>query len=511
MGGPVVRTAPQAQKPLALTMKRILSATRVAPLLLSPVLIAVLIATAAAQGPDLRATVVQKDLPIDIELSGVFQAENKDEIRMEPKEYRGDLIVTEIAAEGSSVAKGDVLMEFDKDSLSRALDDARNEVADAEIELQKAEAEKGSLEIEQTSSLSQLQKELAFAQQDLGAAVEKVAIELYKKNREIEQSREQIADAEVDFQQLTQLYEERELHTATENILIDREKRRIADLKLSLDVKLKELDVYKKFEQNRDVDKNQLEVDKKQAEIGKAKVEHGADLAEKEAAIVKARRKLDKANKKVADLEADQTTLKVVSPRDGIVFYGRTGSELPAGVIFMGDRNNEMRVGGRVRTHEILMTVASMEKLSIKMRVLENDIQHMEDGLPITIVPDAFPALKIDGELTQVDQVASRQGFFSEVREFTVKGTYDVVHPELRAGMNCRVTVHADSVPDAIQVPVVAVFQDDGEHCCYVAEGAKHSKRKVSIGATNGSFVQITEGLKPDEKVLLYDPNRSER
>ena len=501
-----VLTAPSPET-LARSMKR-LSATCLIPTLLLPALLA---ARAGAQSSELRATVVKKDLPIDVELSGVFQAENKDEIRMEPKEYRGDLIVTEIAAEGAAVAKGDLLMEFDKDSLSRALDEARNEVADAEIELKKAEAEQGSLQIEQTSSVNQLEKEMAFAEQDLGAAKKKVEIELYKKNRQIEQSRESIADAEVDFEQLTQLYKERELHTATENILIDREKRRIQDLKLSLEVSLKELDVYKQYEQHRDVDKNQLEVTKKKAEIAKAKIKHDADLAEKASAITKAKRKLEKAKKKVADLQADQTTLRVVSPRDGIVFYGRTGSEMPAGVIFMGDRNNEMRVGGRVRTHEILMTVASMEKLSIKMRVLENDIQHMKDGLPITIVPDAFPALKIEGQLTKVDQVASRQGFFSEVREFTVKGSYDVVHEQLRAGMNCRVTVHADSVPDAIQVPVVAVFQDDGEHCCYVATGGKHTKRKVKIGVTNGSFVQITEGLKPDESVLLYDPNRSEQ
>ena len=489
-------------------MKRFPAATAVAPLLLLP---ALTMAPALAQGPDLRATVVKKDLPIDIELSGVFQAENKDEIRMEPKEYRGDLIVTEIAAEGAAVKKGDLLMEFDKDSLSRALDDARNEVSDAEIELKKAEAEKGSLAIEQRSSVAQLQKEMSFAEQDLGAAKKKVEIELYKKNREIEQSKESIADAEVDFQQLQELYKERELHTATENILIDREKRRIQNMKLSLEVSLKELEVYKQFEQHRDVDKNQLEVSKKKSEIDQAQIKHGADLAEKDSAISKAKRKLDKALKKVEDLEADQTTLKVTSPRDGIVFYGRTGSEMPAGVIFMGDRNNEMRVGGRVRTHEILMTVASMDKLSIKMSVLENDIQHMKDGLPITIVPDAFPSLQIDGKLTKVDQVASRQGFFSEVREFTVKGSYEVVHQQLRAGMNCRVTVHADSVPDAIQVPVVAVFQDDGEHCCYVASGSGTQKRTVKIGVTNGSFVQITEGLKPDEKVLLYDPNRSEQ
>ena len=150
-----------------------------------------------------------------------------------------------------------------------------------------------------------------------------------------------------------------------------------------------------------------------------------------------------------------------------------------------------------------------MEKLSIKMQVLENDIQHMKKGLNISIRPDAFPSLKIAGEISKVDHVASRQNFFSEVRRFTVKGTYDGVYSQLRSGMNCRVTVHADSVPDAVQVPVVAVMEEGGEHFCYVKNGSKSRKQKVKIGMANEDSVQILEGLKPNEVVYLYDPERA--
>lgn len=478
-------------------------------------LLVVLLANAApvfAQAADaqLRAAVVQKELAIDVELAGVFEAEEKDEVRMEPKDYRGDLIITKILPEGSAVKKGELLIEFDEDSLTRALEDARNEATDAEVELKKAQSERDALVIEQTTALGHLRQEITFTEEDLAAARKKAEIEITKKEREIKRSQEALADAEVDFEQLLQLYKERELHTATENILIDREKRQIEERKRALEVSTQELEIFKQFEHNRDVQKKQIEVEKKQAELKTAEVKNGANLAEKDSAVTKAERKLKKAQRKVEELAGDQKSLRVESPRDGILFYGQTGDEMPAGIVMFGQRNNEMRVGGRVRTHEVLMTVAAMEKLAIKMRALENDIQHMKEGLPISVVADAFPSLKIEGKLTKVDQVASRQGFLSEVREFSVKGSYDGIFPQLRAGMNCRVTVHADSVPEAIQVPIVAVFQDKGEHCCYV-EGAAGgaSKRKVKIGVSNGSQVQIVEGLKPDEKVLLYDPNRS--
>ena len=149
-----------------------------------------------------------------------------------------------------------------------------------------------------------------------------------------------------------------------------------------------------------------------------------------------------------------------------------------------------------------------MEKLSVRMRVPENDIQHMKDGLHISIRPDAFPDLVIEGKIDKVDQVASRGGFFSSVQEFKVKASYEGTFPQLRAGMNCRVTVHADSVPDAMQVPVIAVFEDAGNYFCYLHDAGKPAKRQVKLGATNGKAVQITEGLKPDDQVYLYDPFR---
>ena len=462
----------------------------------------------AADREELTAKVVKETLPIEVELSGVFVAEDKDEISVEPKRYRGDLIVTTLLDEGTHVAKGDVLMEFDRESIDRSLDEANDEVTDATVELKKAEADLEAFKVDRDTTLLRLKKELAIAERDLKAAKEKADVDLKKKDQEIVSAENRVKDAEVDFEQLIQLYEERELHTATENILIEREKRGVEDAKRGLREKIAEVEHYKKYEAMKDVETKELEVDKKGAELKKTEIQYGGDEAEKQAAVTKAKRKLDKAKDKVTELDGDAGTLKVVSPRDGVVFYGRTGNDLPAGIVFYG-RNNEMRVGGRVRTHEILMTVAAMDNLAIKMRVLENDIQHMKPGLPITVFPDAFPNLELKGELTKVDQIASRDGFMSEVREFTVKGSYEGVFEELRSGMNCRVAVHADSVPDAVQVPVVAIFEEGGEHFCYVREaGSRSAKRPVKIGATNGKVVEITEGLQPDEVVYLYDPNR---
>jgi len=457
---------------------------------------------------DFEVEVVKQDLDIDVELAGVFVAEDKDEIRMEPKAYRGELIVTKLLSEGTAVKEGDVLMEFDVATLEESLEEARNEVEDKQVELAKASADLEAFRIEREADLARLEKELEMAGRDFEKVQEEAELESEAKGKSISDAERRLADARVDFEQLTQLYEERELHTATENILIERERHQIEELEKSLAKTKREVHIWNKYERMKPTEEQQLEVAKKSAELRKTRVQFEGDRKEKTAAVKKAERELKKAERKVGEYEADAASLAVVSPRDGILFYGTIGGDSPNDIVIMSfnGMNDEMRIGGRVRTHQVLLTVASMENLSVRMQVLENDIQHMRAGLPATIRPDAFPGLSVSGEVTEVDQVASRTGYLSELREFTVRAKYEGVFPQLRSGMNCRVTVHADSVPDAVQVPVLAVFAEGGDYHCLVKDGGATKRRPVKLGATNGSMVEISEGLRPSEVVTLHNP-----
>ncbi len=455
---------------------------------------------------ELTAKVTKGDLKIEVEVPGEFIADDKDEIRMEPSKYKGDLIITKILPEGTAVKKDEVLMEFDTDKLDEALEEAENEVTDEDVAVKKAQAEFESAKIDAESKQAQLKKELEFLEREVAASVEKQALELAEKEKEITDAESSLADASVDFQQLSELYEERELHTATENILVERAKKGLTDQEKAIAEKQKELGYFKKFELSKTQEEKQLEVDKKKAEIKKEKITLEAAVAEKQAVVDKAQRKLDTATKKVEGLKKDKTELQVVSPRDGVLFYKTLGNETNAFTFGGSGGDDEMEVGGRVKTHTILLTVATMENLTVKMQVKENDVQHMKKDLPFTVRPDAFPSLQLAGKLTKVDQIASRTDVFSNARRFTVRGKCTDGAKELKTGMNCRVIVHADMIPDAIQVPIVAVMEESGKYFCNVKTATGHEKREVQIGLSNAENVEIKEGLRTGEVVYLNDP-----
>lgn len=459
----------------------------------------------AQDSVELTAKVTKGDLKIDVEVTGEFVADDKDEIRMEPSKYRGDLIITKILAEGTAVKKDEVLMEFDTDKLDEALEEAQNEVTDENVAVNKAVAELESAKIDAESKQAQLKKELEFLEREVAGAKEKEGLELAKKEKEIVDAESSLADARVDFEQLTQLYEERELHTKTENMLIERSRKRLVDQEKDIDKKKKELEFFKRYEQSKTAEEKQLDVDKKKAEIKKEKIKLEAAVAEKQATVDKAKRKLDKAKKKVEGLEKDKNELQVVSPRDGILFYKTLGGN--KNMYVFNSSNDKMEVGGRVKTHTILLTVATMDNLTVKMQVRENDVQHMKKELPITVTPDAFPSMKLPGKLTKVDQIASRTDVFSNARRFTVRGKFEKGAKELKTGMNCRVVVHADMIPDAVQVPIVAVAEEGGKYFCHVKTASGFEKREVKIGLSNFENVQIKEGLRTGEVVYLNDPS----
>lgn len=464
------------------------------------------------QGQDsteLTAKVTQEDLKIEVELTGVFVADDKDEIAMEPTKYRGDLIVTKILPEGAEVKQGDVLMEFDTNKLDEALEEAENEVTDAKVELQKATAELESAKIDSDSKLVQLETELKFLNTEVEAAVQKQQLEVAEKEKGISDAESGLADAEVDFQQLKELYQQRDRPTATEDILVAREEKKIADQKIAIEKQKREFKFFMDFEKDKTHKEKLLEVAKKTSEIEKEKITLEAAVAEKQSVVDKAQRKLDTAEKKVEGLKADREQLKVVSPRDGVLFYKTTGEDENMGFVFGGGEQDELEVGGRVKTHSILLTVATMENLSVKMQVKEDDIQHMKKDLPITVRPDAFPSLSLEGRLTKVDQIASRTDLFSNIRRFTVRGKCSDEEGNLKSGMNCRVVVHAEKISNAIQVPIVAVIEEGGKYFCNVKKGGKVEKREIQIGLSNSESVEIKEGLEAGEIVYLNDPDQN--
>jgi multidrug efflux pump subunit AcrA (membrane-fusion protein) len=76
----------------------------------------------------------------------------------------------------------------------------------------------------------------------------------------------------------------------------------------------------------------------------------------------------------------------------------------------------------------------------------------------------------------------------------------------LRPGLLADVEIIVEKVPNAIHVPVQAVFEKEGKPIVYVKSGNQYIERAIKPLKRSESVMVIAEGLKPGEMVALADP-----
>jgi len=73
----------------------------------------------------------------------------------------------------------------------------------------------------------------------------------------------------------------------------------------------------------------------------------------------------------------------------------------------------------------------------------------------------------------------------------------------LKVGLFANVAIRTGSVAGALAVPKDALFEDEGRWFVFVQpSGEAFDRQEVKVGVEDGGFVQITSGLKGDERVV---------
>ncbi|MBC7961709.1 MAG: efflux RND transporter periplasmic adaptor subunit, partial [Steroidobacteraceae bacterium] len=73
----------------------------------------------------------------------------------------------------------------------------------------------------------------------------------------------------------------------------------------------------------------------------------------------------------------------------------------------------------------------------------------------------------------------------------------------LKVGLFANVAIRTGSVAGALAVPKEALTEDEGRWFVFIqSSGEAFDRREVKIGVEDGGFVQITSGLKGDERVV---------
>jgi HlyD family secretion protein len=117
---------------------------------------------------------------------------------------------------------------------------------------------------------------------------------------------------------------------------------------------------------------------------------------------------------------------------------------------------------------------------------------------------ETFKDQVFSGQVTQISPMGVEK---DNVTNFEVRVSIDNPGKALKANMTANAEIVLEEHPGALIVPEAAITYDAQKHpfAEIVSPGAKNGRKKVpvKIGVGNGTKIQILEGLKEGDRVVL--------
>jgi HlyD family secretion protein len=205
---------------------------------------------------------------------------------------------------------------------------------------------------------------------------------------------------------------------------------------------------------------------------------------------------------KAKKLERQIAACTITAPSDGIVVY----ANLPPRVANRPLMHIEE--GAQVRERQKIFSLPDLSRMQVTASVNESQIGSFRHGVKAKIRVDAFPGKLFDGTVVQVAAFPDVRRMMQEdpSNSYTVKVRIDNVIPGLRPGMSAHVEFLLANRENVLSVPVQAVLPLDGkDHVAVRKPGGGIELREVTLGLSNGKFVEITRGIESGDSVIL-DP-----
>lgn len=160
-----------------------------------------------------------------------------------------------------------------------------------------------------------------------------------------------------------------------------------------------------------------------------------------------------------------------------------------------------VKVGDPVMVNSPIISLVDLDLLEVQANIPEVNIGLLRSSMEATVKADAYPDRVFKATLSYFNPLASvSQGVVNYVAHFDLeKSAFQFLKP----GMTVELEIVVEKSSNTLIIPRPALHQEDQGDFVYVWEGEKMELREVKIGIQNEILVEIKEGLKEGEEVVL--------
>jgi len=207
------------------------------------------------------------------------------------------------------------------------------------------------------------------------------------------------------------------------------------------------------------------------------------DLTEAQQALDRARGAADLAMKDYQGQLRKVAQSEVVSPIAGVVLADKVGTS------------------GWVGSGQELFVIGQLDRLRVRAKVDELDINKIRPGQPAEITLEAFPGVVFLGVVENLGAQAEA-GAFAEID--VVVGMTDLKGMPVKPNLSAKVSFEAGMTPGALTVPMNCVqYEGNKNFVSVLTPEGQFVRRTVELGGSNGGRIVVLEGLGAGETVLV--------
>jgi len=450
-----------------------------------------------------KFTVTPRTFTVLLKEKGELKAAKSTEVACE---VEGNSKIISLVAEGTTVNKGDLLVELASDQID---DRIRQEELKEANAITAYEAAKTELDIQRDKNASDIRKA------KLEIELKKLDLEKYQKGDWTQKTK----DADIDIQQAEiNLKRRREDYEASQK-LVERDfitKTEFQEAEFSFQKAGWDLEKAQKAKEVLETYTHVADLRRRESDVEEGLKEHDRVVKNAEAEEVKKVRaeagkktELDLTQGELAKLRRQKEKCRIVAPTQGIVVYYSGG-----GRYFMMSGDGQIREGATVYERQILLTLPDTKEMQVVVRVHEAKTNKLKLGQQVRVRVEGVPDKVFDGRVTKIAVVADSQNRWlnPDLKEYETEITLSPTEVALKPGVTAFAEIMVKTVDNRLAVPVQSVFTKAGRRYVFkTSKGGDVEPAPIQLGAIGTEWAEVVDGLTGHEQILLAFQDQHKR
>ncbi|HOD26032.1 MAG TPA: HlyD family secretion protein [Bacteroidales bacterium] len=254
---------------------------------------------------------------------------------------------------------------------------------------------------------------------------------------------------------------------------------------------------YESAEYEAVIKKKEIELNLERATIAleqaKSQIENRKKIQKEE--LTQKKLIISQAKSELEDAYNTLNLLYVTSPSPGIAIVSQNNT---TGVKF--------QEGDQVWKGQPMIELPNLNELKAAIKINEVDIAKITKGQRVIIRPDAFSDSLYFGHIQTVANLAVNKERNSRIKVFPVDVLINSYPTDLMPGLTVSCRIIIDEIPDAVYIPLNALFKEGIQDIVYVKTATGFRIQEVKTGRSNADYIIIEEGLKAGENIAMANP-----